>query len=182
MDILENILNHTLQNSQKLRFEVLTAVVMNSSIFWDVMLCSWLKVSRRFGGIYRLHLRGRRISRTRNQREASSKKPGGLFRHVPSKRQPAFNWLHGVISQEIEMFRNWFNYRFVEGLSRLLLKCETWTQWKWDFLFSSMWGYSEENINYICSVWWRWSRLVTERPEARRSCIMLMGKHVTRII
>jgi hypothetical protein len=30
-------------------FEVLTAVVMNSTIFWDKMQCTLLKVSRRFG-------------------------------------------------------------------------------------------------------------------------------------
>jgi hypothetical protein len=30
-------------------FEVLTAVVMNSSVFWDIMPCSPLKVNRRFG-------------------------------------------------------------------------------------------------------------------------------------
>jgi hypothetical protein len=50
------------------RFWVLTAVIMKSTIFWDITLCSPLKVNRRFGGIYRLHLQGR-ISRARNQRE-----------------------------------------------------------------------------------------------------------------
>jgi hypothetical protein len=43
-------------------FEVLTVVVMKSTIFWDIKLCSLLKVNRRFGGTYRLHLQGRRIS------------------------------------------------------------------------------------------------------------------------
>jgi hypothetical protein len=51
-------------------FEVLTAVVMKSSIFWDIMPCSPLEISRRFGGIYRLHLQGRIINRARNQRES----------------------------------------------------------------------------------------------------------------
>jgi hypothetical protein len=32
------------------RFEVLTAVFIESIIFWDIMLCSPLKVNRRFGG------------------------------------------------------------------------------------------------------------------------------------
>jgi hypothetical protein len=31
-------------------FEVLTAVVMKSTIFWDITPCSPLSVSRRFGG------------------------------------------------------------------------------------------------------------------------------------
>jgi hypothetical protein len=45
-------------------FEVLTPVV----IFWDITPCSPLKVNRRFGGIYRPHHHGRRISRARYQR------------------------------------------------------------------------------------------------------------------
>jgi hypothetical protein len=36
---------------------------------WGITLCSPLKVNRRFGGTYRLHLQGRRISRARNQRK-----------------------------------------------------------------------------------------------------------------
>jgi hypothetical protein len=41
-------------------FEVLTAVVVESSIFWDITPCSQLKVNQRFGRTYRLHLQGRR--------------------------------------------------------------------------------------------------------------------------
>jgi hypothetical protein len=46
---------------------------MKSSIFWDITPRSPLKVNRRFGGTYRLHLQGRRISQARNQREADNK-------------------------------------------------------------------------------------------------------------
>jgi hypothetical protein len=35
-------------------------------IFWDITPCSPLKVNRLFGGTYRLHLHGRKISRVRN--------------------------------------------------------------------------------------------------------------------
>jgi hypothetical protein len=42
-------------------FEVLRAVVMEHNIFWDIKLCSSLSVNRRFGGIYRLYLQGRKI-------------------------------------------------------------------------------------------------------------------------
>jgi hypothetical protein len=38
--------------------EVLTTVVMKSTIFWDITPSSPLKVKRRFGGKYRLHLQG----------------------------------------------------------------------------------------------------------------------------
>jgi hypothetical protein len=40
-------------------FEVLTAVGMKSTIFWDVTPCSPLRVNRRFGGTCRLRLQGR---------------------------------------------------------------------------------------------------------------------------
>jgi hypothetical protein len=39
-----------------------------SGIFWDIPPSSPLKVNRRFGVSYRLHLQGRRISRVRNHR------------------------------------------------------------------------------------------------------------------
>jgi hypothetical protein len=43
-----------------LGFEVLTAVVTMSTIFWDIPQCSLLSVNRRFGGTYRLHLQGQK--------------------------------------------------------------------------------------------------------------------------
>jgi hypothetical protein len=46
----------TLDIREHVGFEVLTAVVMKSIIFWDIMPCSSLSVNRRFGGICRLHL------------------------------------------------------------------------------------------------------------------------------
>jgi hypothetical protein len=44
----------------RLGFEVFTAVVMKSIIFCDITQCSPLRVNRRFGETYRLHLQGRR--------------------------------------------------------------------------------------------------------------------------
>jgi hypothetical protein len=44
------------------RFEVLTAAVMKSSIFWYTRPCNPFKVSRCFGGTRLLHLQGGRIS------------------------------------------------------------------------------------------------------------------------
>jgi hypothetical protein len=37
-------------------FKVLTVVVIKSSVFWDIMLHSPLKVSRLFGGTHHLYL------------------------------------------------------------------------------------------------------------------------------
>jgi hypothetical protein len=50
-------------------FEVLTAVVIKSTVFWDITPCSPLKVNQCFGATYRLHLQGLRISQGRDQRE-----------------------------------------------------------------------------------------------------------------
>jgi hypothetical protein len=41
---------------------------MKNAVFWDVALCSFC-VNRRFGGMYRVHLQGRKNPRARNQRE-----------------------------------------------------------------------------------------------------------------
>jgi hypothetical protein len=46
-------------------------VVMKNILFWDITPCSPLKVNPLFGGTYRLHLQGRRISQARNQQVAS---------------------------------------------------------------------------------------------------------------
>jgi hypothetical protein len=48
-------------------FQVLTAVIMNSSIFWDIMPCSLVKDNQHFGGTYHIHLQGWRVSQARNQ-------------------------------------------------------------------------------------------------------------------
>jgi hypothetical protein len=45
---------------------------MKNSIFWDITPCIPLKFNRCFGGKYRLHLQGRRISQARNKEEAVS--------------------------------------------------------------------------------------------------------------
>jgi hypothetical protein len=54
-------------------FEILAAVVMKNSVFWDTTLCNPSKVNRRFGLSFRLYLQDRRIRHARNQREAGSK-------------------------------------------------------------------------------------------------------------
>jgi hypothetical protein len=52
-------------------FEVFTAVVMESIIFWDVTPCSLLSFNRRFGGTYRLHLQGRRNNFSKTQQAST---------------------------------------------------------------------------------------------------------------
>jgi hypothetical protein len=63
---LEKITEFLYRNTYFVWFEVLTAVVMKSSI----TTCSPLRVNRPFGGKYCFHLHGSRISQTRNQGES----------------------------------------------------------------------------------------------------------------
>jgi hypothetical protein len=42
-----------------LEFDVLTALIMKSPIFWDITPSSPLKFNRSFGGTYRVHVQGR---------------------------------------------------------------------------------------------------------------------------
>jgi hypothetical protein len=55
---------------QNVGFDVLTAVVKKSPVFWNITPCRSLKVNRRFGGTCRLHVQGKTISKARNQHEA----------------------------------------------------------------------------------------------------------------
>jgi hypothetical protein len=67
------ILNEILKTAKSfidVGFEVLTAVVINSAILWDITSFSHLNVNRRFRGTYRLHHQGRQISWAINQRES----------------------------------------------------------------------------------------------------------------
>jgi hypothetical protein len=54
-------------------FEILTAMVTKRSVLWYITPCSQLKVNRRFGGTFRLHIHGQRISQARNQQGKYSK-------------------------------------------------------------------------------------------------------------
>jgi hypothetical protein len=59
-------------------FEVLSAVVTKSTVFWVITPCSPMKVNLRFGGSYRLLLQDRRISRARNQPDSRWQVVGGI--------------------------------------------------------------------------------------------------------
>jgi hypothetical protein len=95
--------------------EVPTAVIMETSIFCDIILCSPLKVNVRFGGRYRLHLQGRRINQTRNERER--------------RWQIEELALHGVIFKKIVLFTTRSAYHHLLSrwfLARLILQ-----PWRW---------------------------------------------------
>jgi hypothetical protein len=83
----------------------MTAVVRKSSVFWDIMSCSPLKVNGSFRGTCRLHLQGRRISQSKTSMKqlvrllAVREIRGG----VPPKRRMTFSGLHGVMSQKVQL-------------------------------------------------------------------------------
>jgi hypothetical protein len=81
-------------------FEVLTAVVMKSSIFWDITSCSPFKANRRFGGKCRLCF----LSVWCWLLAWPIFKPWRWRRHVPPKRRLTFNGLHGIIFKKMELF------------------------------------------------------------------------------
>jgi hypothetical protein len=90
------------------RIEVLTAVVMNSSLFWYITACSPLKVNWRFGGTCRLHLQGRKINKARNQHWVASRAlawhillPWRCRRRVLLKRLLNFSGLHCVMNCDV---------------------------------------------------------------------------------
>jgi hypothetical protein len=94
-------------------FEVLTAVVMKSSIFWDITPRSPLRVNRHFGGTCRLQFQVRRISHARNQREAGSKQSSAEDGRDMFLRK--VDGLQGVISQKTVLFE-------MQDLSRAICK------------------------------------------------------------
>jgi hypothetical protein len=69
---------------------------LKSPILWDITPCSPLKVNWSFGRLCCLRLQVRRISQASNEREN--------IWQVSPKSGLSFNGLHGVISQEIELF------------------------------------------------------------------------------
>jgi hypothetical protein len=58
----ESNMIHNMKHNAFVRCEVLVAVTMKSSIFWDITPCSPVRVNRRVGGKCRLHLRDRKVS------------------------------------------------------------------------------------------------------------------------
>jgi hypothetical protein len=74
---------------QDIEFEVLRAVVIKSSVFWDTTPCIPFKSNRSFGGTIRLHFQGQRISQSRSQRtELCLLPPSSWFR----TRQTLWFW------------------------------------------------------------------------------------------
>jgi hypothetical protein len=66
--------------------KVLIPVFMNSSISWDIIPCSSLKIDRRFGGTYRFQLQGRRWRQNWRFSETSVDCQRTTQRYIPEGR------------------------------------------------------------------------------------------------
>jgi hypothetical protein len=88
------------------RSDIYKSGINEEYFFWDNTPCRPLKVNRRFGGTYCLHIQGRRRNCRTNQRESRLLilRPSRWERYFPPKRPLTFNRLHGVISQKIVFF------------------------------------------------------------------------------
>jgi hypothetical protein len=80
-------------------FEVITAVVVKSSVFWYITLCSPLKVNRRFRGFHLLSRWFLAWLMLRHRR---------WRRRVSPKRRLTFNAIRGAISEKSELFSKVF--------------------------------------------------------------------------
>jgi hypothetical protein len=99
-----------LDGNHHVGFEVLTAVVVTSTIFWDITPCSPFSVNRCFGRIYRLHLHGRKNLLATCFHAGFLLylfcRPWRWSQYFPPKLRLILNGLHGVISQKIVLFGN----------------------------------------------------------------------------
>jgi hypothetical protein len=95
------------KHATNVRFEILTAAVMDRPIFWDTAPYIRLKVNGRFGETCHLHIQDRIISQERKQVPSRALLPRWFLawlllrtyrwrRHVPTKCRSAFNGLHFV--------------------------------------------------------------------------------------
>jgi hypothetical protein len=88
-------------------FEVLTPVLMKSSVFWHITPCSPLKMNRRFGETPSSHSKNKPSHITgchllsRGFLVSLMLRPWRWRRHVPQKGRLTLNGLHGAVSQNI---------------------------------------------------------------------------------
>jgi hypothetical protein len=75
----------TMDRSRLLKRRSWWHLLLQSSIFWDIMLCSPVEVNQSFRWTYCLHLQGWRVSHARNLHKADSKQnllPAGCPLHA----------------------------------------------------------------------------------------------------
>jgi hypothetical protein len=91
--------------NKTISFEVLTAVVVQTSFFWDMTPGSPLEGNQHYEGTFHLHLQGRRINKpawSRSQAEVGSQ--WITWHHIPEDRTP-LELLHMDWHKEINRLR-----------------------------------------------------------------------------
>jgi hypothetical protein len=116
------------QSIQFVGFEVLTAVIMNAAIFWDIAPCSPY-VNRRFRRTYHLHLQGLAICCTLVPCSADFRSWRWRW-HVSPKRCLTY-WLHGATSQKMATSNTvWFDFHFERYKRFLSFSCQCLSPYK----------------------------------------------------
>jgi hypothetical protein len=150
---------------------------MKSTIYWDITPYNPLKVNRRFGGTYGLHLHGRRISWLKTSVKAGDKQSYLLSRrfaarlilwtwrwsrYIPPKRWFPFSGIHGFISQKIIFFSTvWFTFQNIwEELLymvvwSLFLKERKWLEFVQKVLRDILWPSTQSDGLTTWTEWWR---------------------------
>jgi hypothetical protein len=103
-------LDHSKETLIYIGFEVLTTVIMRTTIFWNMTPCSPLKSidfsKEHIASIFRIE--EYKPNKKREWKQVASRAtiwPLRWSRYVRPKRRLIFNWLHGVISQKIVLFK-----------------------------------------------------------------------------
>jgi hypothetical protein len=124
-----NINNHTgkveeesIIRTEFLGFEVLTAVIIKSSLFWYIPLRSQLKVNWTLGGICRLYHQSRRIWEARNQNERSYQAEQLIFKMVSCLAYSSALKMDATCSSETSVYFQRTTRRYIPGDTNLLGK------------------------------------------------------------
>jgi hypothetical protein len=113
-------------------FEVLTVVVMKSTVFWYITLCSMLKVNRDFGGIYCHHVQGRRISQARNQCESRWQ-----AEQLACQNFGSYRWKHGMVLWSLHLRKKGKGQRNLVFMIHNFLNCQ---KYRWVVEHCKIWS------------------------------------------
>jgi hypothetical protein len=127
-------------------------LLLYSSIFWDIMLCSLLEVNRCFGRTCCLHLSGQKISQARKQCEAGSKPSVSnvllnICVFVLSLIQQIYFWIKHSCTSKLFMITNvtFLKNLFTLNDSVIIHKAELSYYFFWDTVYECV------QLCHICS-------------------------------
>jgi hypothetical protein len=124
---------------------------LKSSVFWDILPHSPLKVNQHFGGTCCLHHKLCLLSASCWILARLTPRPWRWRQYVPLKRQLTLNGLHGVVYQKMVLF----------------ITTAVWTSSPVCWILSTVWGIfnmrsisETESVSVIRCKKWKWSHWV----------------------